>query len=316
MNVVVFGGSGLVGRRLVAILVEQGHHVIVPVRDRERAKHSLIVLPNTDVVGCDPLAARSIDVLTSRSEIVINLIGILHEQGHKTFELVHNEFPRMLCEAVERKGLVRQLIHVSALNAAPGAPSKYLRSKGKAEALVSKLGKVKTTIVRPSVLFGCGDRFLNLYARLARYTPVLAVPCPQAKFQPLWADDLASMLAACIGNPSCYHKILFAGGPEILSLRTIVNKLLAARDWHRLVLPLSRLPAEILAGTLGLIPFLPPLLTHDNLASMSVPCTCEHNNDAPRLVNELTALDTYLATGTSNVRSEAFNRMRLNARRD
>lgn len=317
MHTVVFGGSGLVGRRLVAMLVERGHHVVVPVRDRERAKHSLIVLPNTDVVCCNVLVPRSIHILVKDADLVINLLGILHEHRPHTFERLHIEFPRMLCEAIERMGTVRQLIHVSALNASPGGPSKYLRSKGKGEAHVTKLGQALYTVVRPSVLFGKGDKFIELFAKLATLSPVLALPCADAMFQPLWVDDLARMLVGCIGNPVCHGKILLAGGPEKFSLREIVAKLLASMKIRRAVVPLGPALSGLLASTLRMVPFLPPLVTRDNIASMSVPSICEHDNSAARLAGgELMRLDVYLAAKQLGAHGpEVFSSLRQEARR-
>ncbi len=317
---VVFGGSGFVGRRVVAKFVAAGHHVIVPTRQRERIKEDLIVLPNTDVVACDPFDQYSLAKLVARAETVVNLVGILHETERGEFDNVHVECVRRLTDAVAGASNVRQLIHVSALNAVPGAPSRYLRSKGKGEAYVTKVGLTELTIIRPSVVFGAGDNFVNLFAKLLRLAPILFVPNGEARFQPIWVDDLADMIVACMHNPDCYGKVLSAGGPDELNLMEIVMQLRDAMNIKRKVFSLNSFASTMLATFMEFIPFLPPLLTRDNLASMSVPSVCDatKGNNAEALVTKpLTRLRDYLqATCGATSSSNSYNDFRHQARRN
>ncbi len=318
METVIFGGSGFVGRSLARRLVESGHHVIIPTRDRERAKEELIVLPNTDVVGCDPVSPRAIDTLVEQADVVVNLVGMLHESSRNTFEQIHVDFVRRLADAAGRSRKLRQLIHVSAINATPGAPSTYLRSKGKGEALVSKLLATKWTTVRPSLLFGEGSGFLRMVEWQVARLPVIGIPCAEALFQPLHVSDFARMLEACILNPDCYGKTLTAGGPARMSLREIYGKVQSAMGRKRLLFALPRPFAILLASGLSLVPFLPPLLTRSDIASMSVPSVCEGGNDAEQLVGKLMSFDDFLRARHEerrNARSVEFRRFRHNARR-
>ena len=316
---VIFGGSGFIGRRIVAKLVTAGHHVIVPTRQRGRVKNDVIVLPNTDVVACDPFDQHSLTKLVSRAETVINLVGILHETENGAFENVHVECVRRLTDAVAGMRNVRQLIHISALNAAPGAPSRYLRSKGKGEAYVTKVGRTEWTIIRPSVVFGKGDSFVNLFATLLRLAPILGVPKADAQFQPIWVDDLASMVTSCVHNPDCYSKTLSAGGPQVLTLRQIVTELRDVLRLKRKVFALDALSSRLLATMLEYVPFLPPMLTRDNLASMTLPSVCEtKGNDAAKLLapTPLMRLSDYLQANHSLVSVvSAYNDYRHQARR-
>lgn len=313
----VFGGGGFIGQRVVKFLVEDGYHVIVPTRRRERVKENLIVLPNTDVVSCDPSSPKAVAALLAHADIALNLTGILHERGKNTFETVHVEFVRRLADALAQAGSVRQFIHFSALNAMTGAPSRYLRSKGKGEVHVSKIGRCEWTVIRPSVVFGDGDSFLGLLEKLARYLPVLALPGADARFQPIWVDDLARMAVASVRNPACFGRSLSAGGPETLHFAEILASLLAAMGRRRIVIRMSGGMARLLALALEMTPFLPPLVTRDNLASMRLPSTCESRNDAKTLVPaRLTSLREYLAARTSRGNlNDSYSEYRHIARR-
>ena len=188
-RIVVLGGSGFVGSALVARLAAQGDNVVVPVRRRAPARH-LILLPTVDVVEADVHDPATLAALVRGADAVVNLVGILNESGRTTFERVHADLTRGTVDAC-RAGGVRRLLHMSALNADPSGPSRYLRSKGEAEAAVVASG-LAWTIFRPSVIFGAGDSFLTLFARLARALPVIALAAPDARFQPVHVGDVVT----------------------------------------------------------------------------------------------------------------------------
>ncbi|HTP48822.1 MAG TPA: complex I NDUFA9 subunit family protein, partial [Casimicrobiaceae bacterium] len=184
----VLGGSGFVGRYIVARLVTDGWRVVVPTLRRERAKH-LIMLPTVDVIEADIADGPLLHQLASGATVVINLVGILNEGARGDFRGAHVEVARRVV-AVCREAGVSRLLHMSALNAGADAPSKYLRSKGEAEAIVASSG-LAWTIFRPSVIFGREDSFLNLFARLEAILPVMVLACPDARFQPVFVGDVA-----------------------------------------------------------------------------------------------------------------------------
>ena len=316
-TVVVFGGDGFIGRRLAKYLVEDGYHVVIPTRRREKVKQDLIVMPNTDLVSCNPADPSAIAKLVGIADIVINLVGILHESRKQKFEKVHVEFVRMLTDAISQTDKTRQMIHVSSLNAMTGAPSRYLRTKGKGEVFVTKLGRTKWTIVRPSIVFGRGDSFINLFARLMRIFPVMLLPAANASFQPIWVDDLAQMIVACIHNPKCFGKQLSAGGPEKLSFAEIIAALAHASKSRCKVIRAGPGLSRLMATVMESIPLMPPLLTRDNLASMKVSSTCESVNDARSLVpTPLLSLSSYLAAaGKELATTTRYNEFRHVARR-
>ena len=168
-TILVLGGSGFVGRHVCAALAARGLRLRVPTRSRERAKH-LTMLPTCETITADVHDPAALKTLVSGCDAVVNLVAILHG-SEAAFEQVHVALPRRLAAACRRQG-VRRLVHVSALGADPAGPSHYLRSKGRGEAALREAG-LDLTLLRPSVIFGANDRFLNLFAQLQALFPVL-----------------------------------------------------------------------------------------------------------------------------------------------
>jgi uncharacterized protein YbjT (DUF2867 family) len=213
-RVLVLGGSGFIGRHLVAELVRRGKKVTVPSRRRERAKH-LILLPTVEVVETDVFKPGVLHELARRHDAVINLVGVLHGPD---FERPHAELPKAIVEACRTSG-VKRLLHMSALGAATDAPSGYQRSKGMGEAIVMEAADLDATVFRPSVVYGPEDRFLNLFARLARLLPVLAVPCAEARFQPVYVGDVAHAFAEALDDADAAGRRYDLAGPREYTLK-------------------------------------------------------------------------------------------------
>src|SRR5271165_7059895 len=193
-NVLLLGGSGFVGGHVAEHLVERGISVRIPTRRREKAKH-LILLPTVDVVEANIHDPAALQRLMNGVDTVINLVGTLHsssgEPYGEDFRLVHVELPQKIVAACHAKGVTR-LIHMSALAAASGAPSEYLRSKAAGEAVVlGAANELAVTTFRPSVIFGEDDRFLNMFAKLQRVMPVVFLAAPGACLQPVYVVDVA-----------------------------------------------------------------------------------------------------------------------------
>ena len=156
-------------------------------------RHShLILLPTVDVVEADIHDAKTRTRLCADADAVVNLVGILNESGRNSFARAHVELARGVVDACRTAGVDR-LVHMSALGADVAGPSQYLRTKGEAEAIVAD-SPLAWTIFRPSVIFGREDAFLNLFARLMRLLPVMALAAPDARFQPVYVGDVASVL--------------------------------------------------------------------------------------------------------------------------
>ena len=281
-NVLVLGGSGFVGRHLVAGLARRGIRVTVPARRRERAKH-LLLLPTVEVVEADIGAPGVLAQLAQGRDALINLVGILHgrrgrpdERGPNNygpdFARVHVELAQAAVSACRAAG-VKRLLHVSALGASASAPSEYLRSKGVAEQAVLAAEDLDATVFRPSVVFGPEDLFLNRFALLARFSPVFAVPCPRARFQPVYVGDVAQAMLAALGEPETRRKAYGLCGPREYTLKELVEFVCAATGRRRLVFGLPDWLAPLQARLLEFAPV--PLMSRDNLYSMQVPSVCE-----------------------------------------
>lgn len=263
VNVLVIGSSGFVGRHLVNALVARGCRVLAPTRRRERAKN-LILLPTCDVVEADVHDDATLERLIHGQDAVVNLVGILHGTQQQ-FAQAHVELPRRIVAACENLG-VRRYLHMSALGADPNGPSMYQRSKGEAERLV-RACPLDWTIFRPSVIFGAEDRFLNLFARLARWFPVLPIGGADVRFQPVWVEDVAMAFANSLDEHATHRKTYELAGPKIYTLRELVQYAAAASGHRR---PVVALPDSIARLQAWLMEHAPgePLLSRDNLDSM------------------------------------------------
>jgi NADH dehydrogenase len=281
-NILVVGGSGFIGRHLVAALCATGARVTVPSRRRERAKH-LITLPTVEVVEADVGKEGVLERLAAGRDAVVNLVGVLHsrrgrpdERGPNDygpdFARVHVELPQAIVRACRAAG-ARRLLHVSALGASPGAPSEYLRSKAIGEQAVLAAEDLEVTVFRPSVVFGPEDRFLNMFATLARFMLVLAPPCPQAKFQPVYVGDVAKAMLAALDDAAAHGRRYDLCGPRVYALKELVEYVCAVCGRARLVIGMpdwaSYLQARLMEWTPG------PLMTRDNYYSMQVPNVCD-----------------------------------------
>lgn len=271
MTVVVFGGSGFIGSHLVARLAEEGARVIVPTRRFEKAKH-LIFLPRVEVVEADPYDDAELLRLLHGRDAAINLVGLLHSRRGTPygpdFKRAHVELPRRIVAACAAQGIKRYL-HMSALGAAPDGPSMYQRSKADGELAARSEPTVAATIFRPSVVFGPGDHFLNMFARMQKYLPFVPLAGADTDFQPVYVCDVAKAFTHALADLKTRHQVYHLGGPDIYPLAELVR--LAGRYSHHprpvIALPdrLARLMAlffELLPGT--------PFLTRDNLDSMKV----------------------------------------------
>ncbi|HWY72718.1 MAG TPA: complex I NDUFA9 subunit family protein [Burkholderiaceae bacterium] len=274
-RILVLGGGGFIGRYVVDRLVARVASVVVPTRRRDRIKE-LIVLPTAQVIDADVHDTASLGRLVSDCDAVINLVGILHGDHPPTssgsygskFLQAHVELPRRVMAACERYG-VRRLLHMSALGADPKGPSMYLRSKGDGERVVQSSSLVETTVFRPSVVFGREDRFLNVFAQMARWLPVLAIGRADTRFQPVWVADVASAIVNALDSVETYGRTYELCGPRIYTLRQLVQFAARASGHPRPVLGLPDPVAKMMAWTFEHLPG-EPVMSRDNLDSLKV----------------------------------------------
>jgi len=303
-RVLVLGGSGFVGRHVLAQLAGAGQFAVVLTRRRARARH-LLLLPTVQVVEGDPYDPATLVRLARGTTAAINLVGVLHEHGRATFERAHVELPRLLVNACRSAG-VNRLLHMSALGAAADAPSRYLRSKADGEAVIEACG-LATTIFRPSVIFGREDTFLNLFAKLARWFPVLPLAGANARFQPIWAGDVAACFVRALVDNETIGERYGLCGPKVYTLAELVRYVAETTGYPRPVVPLSPGLSMLQARFMEWLPG--PLLTRDNLASMQVDNVCDTAFPS-RLGVVPTALEAiapeYLAPSAQHSRFDLF----------
>lgn len=273
-SVLVLGGSGFVGRHVVNRFVQLGMKVVVPTRRRENARH-LILLPTVDVQDADIHDPPTLARLAARSSAVVNLVGILNESGRDSFARVHAELAAKVIAACRGAG-VRRLLQMSSLNADPEGPSRYQRSKGEAEAAIAASG-LDWTIFEPSVIFGREDRFLNLFASLARLLPVMALARAHTRFQPVYVGDVAHCFAHALADDATVGQRYPLCGPDVYTLRELVAYVGKLTGHERPILELPDWAGRLQARLLELVPGTP--MSRDNLASMEVDSVC--NCDFP-----------------------------------
>jgi uncharacterized protein YbjT (DUF2867 family) len=310
-KVAVLGGAGFVGSCLVAKLDEAGYQVKVLTRRRESAKH-LILLPNVQVVECYLPNTHALKDELKGCDAVINLVGILYEDGNSTFESMHHQLPRRVAQLCEELGIER-LLHMSALQATMNkttghAPSKYLKSKATGEAAINEFNKkLDITIFKPSVIFGRGDRFINLFANLVKFLPVIFLAKPKAKFQPIWVEDVAQCFVNALENTATYGKSYELGGPSVYTLRELVEKVMFILGKQRPIIGLNHTLSMAQAFMLELLPI--KLMTRDNIRSMQVDSVCAAPI-APELGIAPTSLDVvapeYLLNSSPRSSYDAF----------
>ncbi len=269
-RIVVLGGSGFVGRYVVSRLVSEGFWVVVPTRRRESAKH-LILLPTVDVVEEDIHDPAVLARLFRDAVAVVNLTGIINESGRDTFERAHVELTRNVVDGCRACGVPR-LLHMSALGAAADGPSHYLRSKAEAEALVTASG-VRWTIFRPSVIFGREDHFLNLFARLSRFMPVIALGSAGARFQPVYVGDVAHCCVQSIGDDLTHLARYDLCGPKVYTLKQLVAYAAEVSGNERPIVTLGPALSQLQAAVLEHLPG--KLMSRDNLLSMRKDNVCD-----------------------------------------
>lgn len=268
-NVVILGGTGFVGRVLINQLVDRsggaGGRLVVPTR-RIGHGREMQPLPTVELVQCDVHDERQLTRVLDGCHAVVNLVAILHG-SEAQFKHVHAALPQKLARACRAAGVPR-VVHVSALGASSNAPSRYLRSKAAGEEALRK-SQLALTVLRPSVIFGAEDRFLNLFARLQRFFPVMPLASAFARFQPVWVNDVAAAIVRCLDRPDTIGKVFECTGPHVYTLAELVRM---AGRWSGHPRPVVPLPDSLGRLQARMMEWLPgePLMSRDNLESMRV----------------------------------------------
>jgi NADH dehydrogenase len=313
-KVLLVGGSGFVGASVAEQLVRQGMEVTVPTRLESRAKH-LLVLPTVEVVQADVHDADRLAELVCGHDAVINLVGILHGD----FEREHIALPRMIADACVSTGTTR-LIQMSALNASITGPSLYLQTRDRGEAAVMEVAQrhpvLNVTLFRPSVIFGEHDRFLNMFATLSRFSPLVPLGSPGARFQPVWVEDVARAVVRSLSMRATFGHTYPLVGPHVYTLCELLEFVMHVTGQHRPILGLGAGLSALQAAVFERLPG--KLITRDNLRSMSIPNTS--GEPFPAIFGEAHAMESivpgYLQRNAATIAGRPrYNQLRYRAGR-
>ena len=241
-NVTIFGGTGFLGRYIVNRLSKLGYIINIVTRTPNEA----IYLKTSGNVGQVKLTEGSFSNLNNftslfkTSDIIINCVGILNEEGDQTFKKLHSDIPEKLAILAKKSG-VKKFIHISSIGANPKSDSKYSKSKGIAEVKILKAFP-EAIIFRPSIVFGSEDQFFNLFSQISCISPILPIVGGKTKFQPVYVDDIAKMVVGVLQieapNTKKNNRIYELGGPEIISFRSLMVKMLSVIYRKKLIINL------------------------------------------------------------------------------
>lgn len=266
-NVLVLGGTGFVGRHVCEALNRAG--IYVTVATRRLPARSVQMLPFVTVVQTDVHDPQALAALVHGHDAVVNLVAILHGE-RASFDKVHVQLPRQIAHACVQAG-VRRMLHVSALGADQQGPSLYQRSKAQGEAALQSevVHGLQLTVLRPGVIFGADDAFINLFARLQAIAPLVPLAGARTRFQPVWVQDVAQAMVHALQQRDTIGQIYELAGPQIFTLKELVQHAGRWAGHPRPVLALPEAMAYLQALVMEMLPG-PPLMSRDNLASMQV----------------------------------------------
>jgi NADH dehydrogenase len=272
--VTVFGGSGFLGRHVVRALAKRDYRIRVGVRRPELAGHlqPLGKVGQIHAVQANLRYPASVRMAMRDSHVAINLVGILSASGAQSFDAVVAKGAETIAKAATAVGA--RMVHISAIGADDKSASAYARAKAAGEKAVLAAAP-SATILRPSVVFGPEDQFANRFAALARMSPVLPlIGGGGTKLQPVYVGDVATAVADAVDGKTKASATYELGGPEVLSMREIMQIILRVIERERMLVPLpfglARFKAMFLQfapGPLKLTPDQVELLKSDNVVS-------------------------------------------------
>jgi uncharacterized protein YbjT (DUF2867 family) len=304
--VTVFGGSGFVGRYVVQALARRGHRIRVAVRRPDLAGHlqPLGMVGQIKAIQANLRYRWSVDRAVEGVDAVVNLVGILAESGRQTFDAVQAFGPRAIGEAARAQGIAR-VVHVSAIGADQPSTVGYMRSKAEGEAGIRETVP-EAVIVRPSIVFGPEDSFFNRFAAMARLSPALPlIGGGKTRFQPVFAGDVGEAIARAVDGGAEPGAIYELGGPETLTFRQCMERMLKVTKRKRLLLPLPWFAARIMGRVGEYMPGKPitldqvRMLMFDNVVSADAE---RERRTLEGLGIEPTALEVVLPTYLSRFR--------------
>ena len=267
-TVVVFGGSGFLGRYVTQALARRGHRVRVACRRPDLAYHLQITGNMGQVM---PIQANlrypwSVTRAVEGAHHVVNLVGILAESGQQSFAAVQADGARAVAEAASRAGA--SMTQMSAIGSDASAGSAYARTKAAGEAAVFD-NLPNAVVLRPSIVFGAEDQFFNRFAQMSRFSPFLPlIGGGETRFQPVYVGDVAEAVAQCVDGKVGAGRVYELGGPEILTFREMMEEMLKVIERKRRFL---KIPFGLAASMADMMRFLPGApITPDQVRQLQI----------------------------------------------
>ncbi len=272
-TITVFGGTGFIGRNLIAKLAKKGFKIIVPTRNPYLHGYlkPMGEPGQIEVLKFNPFNFSNLNDYTDSSEIVINCIGVLYEKKNQKFDHIHHLFPKFLTSILNEK-VTKKFIHISALGAKENSNSLYIKSKFQGEKAIIYNFK-NSVILRPSIVFGTNDNFFNLFNKLINLLPIIPLAGAKTKFQPCYVGDVTDAIIKIIEevNPSQVYEL---GGPKVYTFKELIETLLISINKKRLIVGLPDFISRIQAKIMQLFPN--PLLTEDQLEILKSDNICSN----------------------------------------
>ena len=266
--VTVFGGSGFVGSQLVRAFARRGWRVRVACRRPDRAwkLQTSGSVGQIHAVRCDANNPDDVASALHGADAAVNLIGILYESGRRSFHALHVEASRNIAEAVAAANINR-LVQISAIGADPESESDYALSKAAAEMAVREV-KPDAVVIRPSIIFGAGDDFLNRFAQMAQVSPFLPlIGGGKTRFQPVYVADVAEAVARATVLPEAAGRTFELGGPAVMTFEEVLKLILRETYRSNGLIPLPFFAARAIGSMAQLTAMvgIPPVLTRDQV---------------------------------------------------
>ncbi len=274
LTIAITGGSGFVGRAITRLLQTQHNIVWLSSSTPTLPEHLSDEFSSVAVKKVNYHDIDNISEAIEGCDVLIHLIGILHETRSASFDEVHHQLPQTIVKACSRAG-IKHYLHMSALGADEAGPSQYLKTKFQGEQAAFALAKehdISMISFRPSIIFGAEDSFFNQFARLLRFSPAFPVPCPRAQFQPVSVDDVAKAFAWGLNNTLEHEsngKTYELVGKEKITMMQVLQRVCAFYGWKRLLIPLPDGISKLQAKAMSHIPNAP--MTFDNYLSLQKP---------------------------------------------
>ena len=268
-NILILGSTGYIGRSLTRKLLSQGISIISPVRNADRVKRNILSgdIGQIKIVPFNVTNMNAIESDIQKSDIVINLLGILFEKKNSSFEIIHHFVPKKLTDITNKYN--KKFIHISSLGSSIQANSDYLYSKALGENYIQN-NHSNYTIIRPSIVFGEEDNFLNQFGSMTKYLPFLPlIKKGKTKFQPIYIDDLTSFIKEIVllEDNDFKNITMDAVGPHIYSFKQILEIVFEIVNKKKRFINIPDFLASIQGRVLGALPN--PIFTHDQFLTLS-----------------------------------------------